>query len=49
MFHLSTRGLFANNKTQRKKEPFENDDWAAGRLTVDVYEQKTQLTILPCK
>jgi len=28
---------------------FEADDWAAGRLTVDVYEQNTPLTILPCK
>ena len=28
---------------------FEADDWAAGRLTVYVYQQNTQLTILPCK
>ena len=28
---------------------FEADDWVAGRLTVDDYEQNTQLTILPCK
>ena len=25
---------------------FEADDWAAGRLTVDVYEQNPRLTIL---
>ena len=28
---------------------FEADDWAVGRLTVDVYEHNTQLTILLCK
>ena len=28
---------------------FEADDWAAGRLTVNVYEHNSQLTILPFK